>query len=132
TARTTVRTYVPEYQRDEWDDHAEQLDMSRSEFVRTMVQAGRSGFEPADADTEITPASSDGEEGRSPDATPRGQALEDRVEAILSEDDFHSWEELVTELTDDIEQRLEDALQSLQSENRVRYSGRNGGYTLDR
>lgn len=36
-----VKTTVPAYQRDEWDQHADELGMSRSEFLRCMVQAGR-------------------------------------------------------------------------------------------
>ena len=44
TVRTSVRTYLPEYQKAKWEEHAEELGMSRSEFVRTMVQAGRRGF----------------------------------------------------------------------------------------
>ena len=47
--RTSVRTYVPEYQKEAWAAHADELDMSQSEFVRTMVQAGRSGFEPPES-----------------------------------------------------------------------------------
>ena len=44
TSRTQVRTYVPAYQKSEWESHADELDMSQSEFVRTMVQAGRTRF----------------------------------------------------------------------------------------
>ena len=43
--RVTINTYVPEYQRDLWKQHAELLDMNLSEFVRAMVQAGRRDFD---------------------------------------------------------------------------------------
>jgi hypothetical protein len=57
--------------------------------------------------------------------------MEERVVGVLSEDEFLSWDELLAALTEDMEERLESALQQLQGSNRVRYSGRNGGYTLD-
>ncbi|MDZ7730471.1 MAG: hypothetical protein U5K37_05470 [Natrialbaceae archaeon] len=43
--RATVRTYIPAYQKDHWAEHADELNMSLSEFVRTMVQAGRSDLQ---------------------------------------------------------------------------------------
>jgi len=132
TERKTVRTYVPAYQKAEWADHADDLDMSQSEFVRTMVQAGRSGFEAAESgpngesDDNDTPA-----EPHSVDETPGVDGLKDRVQEILSDGDYYDWDDLVAELTDDIEERLDETLQELQSDDRVRYSGRHGGYVLD-
>ncbi len=118
TERTTVTTYVPTYQADIWSEHANELDMSRSEFVRTMVQAGRNGFDPE----------SDSPDG-SPDPAGR-QGLETRVERVLVESGPLSWDALAESLTEDIESRLAEALRTLQEENRVSYSGRTGGYTL--
>ena len=130
--RATVRTYIPAYQKEQWQAHAEELDMSQSEFVRTMVQAGRSGFEPAGSETaEPDAAEGDSEEPRSPDATPRGDGLKDRVQEILADGEYYEWDELLAELTDDIEERLEETLQELQSNNEVQYSGRHGGYVRD-
>lgn len=125
TERVAVKTYVPAYQREEWDDHADCLDMSRSEFVRSMVQAGRSGFEePAAAVASAAgPEGSDDETG--------APAIDDRILSILQTRDHADWDSLLESLTTDFEDRLEDALQSLQDEGRVRYSGRDGGYTLD-
>lgn len=117
TTRKSVKTYLPEYQKDEWKSHAEALGMSQSEFVRTMVQAGRNGFEPAD------------EEPSSGSADPRGNALESRVLKLLSADTY-SWDELLEAISDDIEARLEETLNDLQNENRVQHSGRHGGYTV--
>jgi len=114
TSRTAVQTYVPAYQRDQWDDHAEQLDMSRSEFVRAMVQAGRRGF---GAETDRDGGSSD-------------DTLEDRVREALSEEPL-SWEELLAAVTGDIETRLEETIEHLQRADEVRYSGRRGGYVLE-
>lgn len=116
TSRTAVKTYVPQYQKSEWKGHADRLDMSQSEFVRTMVQAGRKGFEIEEPDT--------------PDDPPRGDGLETRLQGILRRNDFLSWDELVDALSENLEERLDGALDELQDRNRVRYSGRHGGYTL--
>ena len=121
TERTVVKTYVPAYQREEWDDHADRLEMSRSEFVRSMVQAGRRGFE---ADSETAAGSDDG------GADSGGDDLEAEVLAMLSEEP-RDWDELLAALTADIEDRLDETLQRLQEADSVRYSGRDGGYVLE-
>jgi hypothetical protein len=135
TSRTAVRTYVPAYQREEWDEHADELGMSRSEFVRTMVQAGRRGFggeTTGSGGSEATEASTDSDAGgASSGADSGGSDLEDRVVDALRSDDYLSWDELLEAVTDDIEAGLEDALQRLQAEGQITYSGRNGGYTID-
>lgn len=116
--RTTITTYVPRYQKDRWSEHADELDMSLSEFVRTMVQAGRSGFDVGNS----TGASSARNSG--------GEGIEDRVAGILARNGPLSWEELLEETSGDVETRLDRALGALQEENRVQYSGRAGGYVL--
>jgi len=131
TDRTSVRTYVPVYQKEEWESHAAELDMSQSEFIRTMVQAGRSGFEPPEPESGGSSASAKPPEPRSPDANPWGNGLEGRVVKALEDGDHYDWDALVAELTNDIEERLDETLQELQSSGRVRYSGRHGGYVLD-
>jgi len=130
TSRTAVRTYVPAYQREEWDDHADDLGMSRSEFVRTMVQAGRRGFGGGAPNSDDS-GGTDVEGESVTEGSSGGSDLEDRVVQALRSGDYLSWDELLEAVTDDIEAGLEDALQSLQSEGRVTYSGRNGGYTID-
>jgi len=121
TDRTVVQTYIPAYQREEWDEHADQLGMSRSEFVRTMVQAGRSGFgaEPATA--------GESEEQHDDESVP----LAKRIQEVLAESGPLDWEALLAAVTGDIESRLDDTLQELQSNDIVRYSGREGGYVLE-
>lgn len=129
TSRTHVQTYVPAYQKDQWAAEAESMDMSLSEFVRSMVQAGRSELsldETAMPNRDIKKAPADPSSG----SEPQGSRLEDRVLAILDEGDYYEWDELVAALTDDVEQRLEDALQELQASGEVQHSGRHGGYTL--
>jgi hypothetical protein len=60
---------------------------------------------------------------------PQGNALETRVLELLKSDTY-SWDELLEAVADDIESRLDETLTDLQSENRIRYSGRHGGYTV--
>lgn len=114
--RVAAKTYVPAYQRETWRDHADDLGMSLSEFLRTMTQAGRRGFVDESAP-----------EPPSTDADPTGDALETLVlDAVGS--GHASWETLVDATTDDVESRLDETLSRLQDEGRLRYSGREGGY----
>ncbi len=119
--RVSVQTYVPTGQRDRWREEADDLDMSQAEYVRTMVQAGRRGFDLSDGN---------GEEPASPDATPGVDGLEDRVLAVLEAEGTADWETLLAGVTDDIEERLEETLEELQAEDRILHSGRRGGYTV--
>ncbi len=119
--RRSVKTYVPAEQKRRWQRHADDLEMSQSEFVRTMVQAGRRGFS---FDDERNPTEAPPER-----SNPRGHGLERRIETALSGEPC-SWEELVDAVFDDFEDQLEKTLESLQDDNRVRYNGRRGGYTL--
>lgn len=124
--RRSVKTYVPAGQKTRWQKHADELGMSQSEFVRTMVQAGRRGFSLSE---EGIPDESIPDETGSDRADPGGNDLETRIESALV-GGYLSWEELVEEVFDGFEERLEESLDSLQERNRVRYSGPNGGYTL--
>ncbi|WP_416839802.1 DUF5805 domain-containing protein [Haloferax sp. DFSO52] len=136
--RATVLTYVPAHQKQIWKDHADRLDMSQSEFVRTMVQAGRTNFDVPERgdETATTPGVGGGKTGLQTEGSNRGEEGENNDELVsqifdaLEADSHLSWDELVSALTDDIEDRLESALQDLQSAGRVVYSGRHGGYTV--
>ncbi|ELZ81435.1 hypothetical protein C455_04561 [Haloferax larsenii JCM 13917] len=136
--RTTVQTYVPSHQKDIWKEHADQLGMSQSEFVRTMVQAGRANFDvPERGDEATTTPGVDGAKtplqngGSNQDKSDRNNGgLSDRVVDALEAQSYQSWDDLVSTLTENIEDRLESTLQELQSSGRVVYSGRHGGYTL--
>ena len=122
TDRTSVVTYVSPEQKTEWKTHADDLGMSQAEFIRTMVQAGRRDFT-LESNTPAEPASNT--------TDPGGKDLESRVLNAL-ESDTRSWDELVDSLADDFEDRLEACLESLQEQNRIRYSGRDGGYTISK
>lgn len=134
TERTAVKTYIPAYQRDIWDEHAAELDMNRSEFVRSMVQAGRRGFDPGGSADETGSQDSEDSEGAemssgTPATSPEdgGSDIQERVLDLLEEDCL-SWDELFDALTDDIGDRLDETLQQLQAENEIHHSGRDGGY----
>ncbi|NHN49699.1 hypothetical protein G9464_19195 [Halostella sp. JP-L12] len=130
TERTVVKTYVPRYQKEIWTDQADELGMSQSEFVRTMVQAGRRGFDGGGASERSDPQGPNAEDGDPAGSDGGdGDGLDDRVLSVLDGEEYLDWESLVESLTGDIESRLEDALQQLQSRDEVRYSGRHGGYT---
>jgi|APHM01.1.fsa_nt_gi hypothetical protein len=121
-----VTTRVPPEQKEAWAEDAQRLEMSQSEFVRTMVQAGRRelGLEgPERIERSVEPDVSD--------ATPGVEGLEDRVLDLLDERRARSWDELVEALTSGLEDRLDETLGELQNANRVRYSGRDGGYVLN-
>jgi hypothetical protein len=146
TERVSVNTYVPAYQRATWADEAESMGVSRSEYVRLMVQAGRRSF---DLDGTATSSNSENEseardgsprqngvtegnpeDGGGTESNPRGDALRERVLDLLDSDAHLDWDELVAGLTDDIEERLDETLEALQADGRDRYSGRHGGYTV--
>lgn len=93
--------------------------MSQAEFVRTMVQAGRRDFTLVTESVEPTSTTAD----------PGGDDLETRVLEALEANGSLSWEQLVETLSGDFEDRLESCLDGLQADDRIRYSGRNGGYT---
>lgn len=127
TDRTRVQTYVPAYQKDVWQDHAEDLGMTQSEFVRTMVQAGRRGFLSKERKSG---RESDSSGEASSAADPRGTRTEETVVELLSNEGALDWDQLLTRLTADVEDHLDEALVELQDANRLRYSGRDGGYVL--
>jgi hypothetical protein len=134
TTRTTVKTYVPAYQREAWDAHADELEMSRSEYVRSMVQAGRRGFGAEKATGEADdegPTAPPGKNGDDEAAIQETRPFETQIMDALSTAAYLSWDELVEAITQDIEDELETTLQELQADNVVMYSGPNGGYTID-
>ncbi|NGM70865.1 hypothetical protein G6M89_17970 [Natronolimnobius sp. AArcel1] len=121
--RVAVKTYVPRYQKEVWQEHADDLEMSQSEFVRTMVQSGRSTFDVPSSGGSETPPDEGGE-------TDHSEGFGDRILEVLQREGVKNWDELVDALIDDVEDDLDAALQRLQDENLVRYSGRDGGYVV--
>lgn len=129
-SRVSVQTYISASQRDRWREEADEMDMSQAEYVRTMVQAGRRGF---DLYTESDRLNTNPKKSVQPDpdgVTPGGNGMKEQVIDVLHETEFADWDELLAGVTDDIEERLEETLDELQSADRIRYSGRHGGYTV--
>lgn len=118
--RVSVKVHLPRWQKEQWVAHADQLDMTQSEFARSMIQAGRREFTESEAQVETDTS----------DATPGVDDLEMRVHNVLRGSGYLAWDELLAGVTDDIEERLEVTLDALQAANQIKYSGRNGGYTL--
>jgi len=127
-SRAVVQTYVPTYQKEEWKRHADDLDMTQSEFVRTMVQAGRRGFG-GSGEGERT-AEEDDSGTPDPGGSTSDDGVRDHVLAALSESGALDWDQLAAQVTEHVERDLEAALDELQASNQVKYSGREGGYTL--
>ncbi|APX96008.1 DUF5805 domain-containing protein [Natronorubrum daqingense] len=120
--RVAVKTYVPRQQKEIWSAQADDLEMSQSEFVRTMVQAGRSEFEiPSAGDSGGTEPGSD---------APADEDFADRILEVLQRSGALDWDDLVEALVDDVEAELDAEIQRLQDDNLVRYSGREGGYVV--
>lgn len=128
--RVSVQTYVSSTQRELWREEADELDMNQAEYVRTMIQAGRRSFDLNTNESSLKGNPSKPVEEQSPDETPGEDGLKDRVLDVLRTEEFADWDMLLAGVTDDIEDRLEDTLEELQSEDRVRYSGRHSGYTV--
>lgn len=128
--RVAVQTYVPIEQRDKWRKEADDLDMSQAEFVRSMVQAGRRGFDLGSSKTNKSATPDGSVDPGTSAATPGVQDLEMRLLDVLQRSEFADWDRLLEGVTDDIEARLEDSLDELQAKDRIRYSGRHGGYTV--
>lgn len=127
TERTVMKTYVPRYQKQLWLDEAERLDMTQSEFLRTMVQAGRrdlldGGSDSADEST--------AEDHRSRDVNPWGDDLETQILIELSADEYRTWEELRDSLIGDLDDRLDEALVQLDRDDKLSRHPRDGSYRL--
>ena len=109
---------VPEYQLEIYDEEADRLGFaSRSEYVRSMINAGRREFG-------LDPQGSTGEDGAA------RASLEDRIVALLEEADGLTEEEVVAALTEDVEERVTDILNELNDEERIDYDVRRSGFVV--
>lgn len=118
--RAAVTTYVPTEQKDIWEADADDLDMSLSEFVRSMVQAGRSDFALESKTTNDTTAHED--------ADPRGNGFEDRILEALESQAPQEPDELLGAVTTDLEDEFYDAIDDLEADEQIRFDPREGGY----
>lgn len=111
--RVAVKTYVPSEQKQLWVSHADELEMTLSEYLRTMVQAGRAPFEV--------------QWDRTSDANPRGDDLESAILDVLEEGPA-TFGELSDEIIGELETELDETLQAM---DQVTVSGRTGEYRLN-
>jgi len=119
----TVSTRIPKAQRDRWREDADALDMSQSEFVRAMVQAGRRGF------------SSNGANGNAVEtdvaaADPRGSDLRTAILDVLRREGELEWAEIADAVIGDVEDDVEGELLALQARDEVRHSPQRGTYAV--
>ena len=128
--RAVVTTYVPQYQKQQWKDHAEDLDMSQSEFVKAMVQAGRRGFGGNGRSTDSTTATSSPEPQGLDGEDEENDDLERIVLSALEENPYMDWGELLESVIGDVEADLEETITMLQENNKITHSPRRGGYVL--
>ncbi len=112
-SRVAVKTYIPAEQKQIWEDHAANLEMTMSEFIRTMVQSGRSPFT-----VEGTPSS---------DANPGGDDLETAILDVLQQGPA-TFDELSEEIIGELEANLDRTLMEMDA---VVVSGRTGQYRLE-
>jgi len=110
----SVQVTVPDHQLEEWDELAEENDMSRSMFVRACVEAGRRQL----AELEPTESESNSKE------------LESDIINVVSENNGISADNLVAEVTEPIEEEIYKKIEKLDGEGRLAYSPRKGGYVV--
>ncbi|MFB6081398.1 MAG: DUF5805 domain-containing protein [Halanaeroarchaeum sp.] len=128
TERAVVTTYVPRYQKELWQDHADDLGMSQSEFVKAMVQAGRRGFGTSEGPDGSGRASSErNPQGSDPEDT-GPEELESTVLDALEDEPYLGWDDLVDVVIGDVEADLEETITDLQERNEITHSPRKGGY----
>lgn len=116
STQTVAKTYIPQYQKEEWVDHATRLDMSQSEFIRTMVQAGRRHF------------TEDVEEPDDTHANPRGNDLETRILDELQQEPLE-WDALTDRVIGSLEEQLRTAVVDLQDADKISHDPELG-YTI--
>lgn len=116
TATSTLYVSVPSWQKAEWEGHASELDMSLSEFARSMIQAGRNGYTTPTPDTPTTPSTR--------------EDLKEQVLDILSTNGPLEWDAIVDIVTGELEDELEAALEEIQKTDNVIHSSRKGGYVV--
>lgn len=127
--RAVVTTYVPAYQKEAWAEHADDLGMSQSEFVRTMVQAGRHGFGGIDGEpTDPGKPSSDREPQGSGPENGLPTDVESAVLRAIESEPYLEWDGIVRAVVGDVESEIEAAIESLDDRGEISYKPREGGY----
>lgn len=119
TNKKVVKTQIPAYQKQDWKDHAQELDMTLSEYLRCMVQRGRTAY------------AMDNLEDASKDTNPRGNNAKDRLLDILQVDTPVRFEQIIESYATNIEIEVEDALIELADEERIHQTPRGGWIKIE-
>ena len=102
-----------------WEHRARKAKLSVSEYVVRMAEAGRMSVQ-------MEPSGVGDDAG----TTMSVEQLTDDVVERLRHEDAVSWEQLLETISSNLEGNLEEALERLQEDDVVRYSGLEGGYKL--
>jgi hypothetical protein len=113
----TIEVEVPANLLRAWEHQASKAKLSVSEYVVRMTEAGRMSVQ-------MQPASGGDAAAMSV------EQLTDEVVEQLRHEEAVSWDQLVDAISKNLEEQLEDALDRLQEDDVVRYSGLKGGYRL--
>lgn len=131
TTGPTAKTYPTEEQYEDWKDEADEFDMSVSEYIASMVEAGRKKFEPTtEADEEAAELRRQRNDLKREleHARERNSRLEDRlhhgeravIERYVSENPGATWAEIVQEVGDELPERVTDHLDTMEGQSLTR------------
>lgn len=135
-----VTVYVSEEQRDEWREKAEEMDMSLSEFVEAMTNAGQKKFE-LNVDPDETNAKLREDrnyfERKLKEERREKERLEEQLHGgerqaianFIEANQGVSYQEIVEHVADTVPSRVSDHLEAMNGESI--WNGRDGYYPLD-
>ena len=110
--RDKIHISGPPYQFKEWREEAEREDISRSEWIRYRVEAGRKQL--ADLDPQTDDTTDGGLRTTVLDSVPEGEAV--------------ATDEIVTTVLGPLEDEIYDILEELNDAGEIGYDPREGGY----
>lgn len=104
--------FVEEEMKEEWDEESDQLNMSRSEFIRSMVHAGRKQISQLN-----------------PKPEQESSNVREQVLAAIPKDEAKPVDEIVNEVVNPIEKDIqENILPHLDENNEIRFDPQEKGY----
>lgn len=137
--KQAIQTYLPETQAEQLDKEAEQLDMSRAEYMRQMVMAGRLMFKTGKLDTELLNdlVETNGTERLEQDVETLDDDISQQILSILPSDEDRSMTEDEIRLEifgnqDEQESKIEKTLKALNEQGMVRRAFEGGFVTNER
>lgn len=112
--RKRIRTSAPEEQIDQWEKEADEMNVTRAEYMRLMIQAGRRQFPVCDTGNDQSD----------------GINVENRVLDALEEHGELTWEELIETAIGDVEDKVESTIEELDAQGKVSISLRDNTVSL--